>query len=354
MSLKVRYKVEYDDFLLDVDTDLPTSGITALFGPSGCGKTTLLRAIAGLDRHPHGACCFGDVVWQDGESFKSPHLRAAAMVFQHANLFSHLNVEQNIDFAGHRVPGDQQTVSKEQVVEFLGITHLLNRATEKLSGGERQRVAVARALVSSPQLLLMDEPLSSLDKNSRLEILPVIEKLNREFSIPIIYVSHMLREVSRLADHVLVMRDGQITAEGSVQTLLTELDVGLAYDEYAESVVEATVALLDDAYDIAILDSKAGQFTVLRQDLKVGHAHRLRIAARDVSISLTAASDTSILNVFPARIMDINEDGPAQMLIRLNLNGEIILARLSRKSVNNLGLTRGMAVFAQVKSVALL
>lgn len=354
MSLKVQLDLQRDDFSLKVDTELPTQGITALFGPSGCGKTTLLRALAGLDHHPQAVCHFANMVWQDSTVFVPPHQRATAMVFQHANLFSHLTVLQNIEFAEQRVPADARKITKQQAVELLGLQDLLARSTRNLSGGERQRVAIARAVASSPELLLMDEPLSSLDKQSRLQILPVIEKLNRELNIPIIYVSHMLREVSRLADHMVLMHSGRVQASGPVQALLTQADVGLLFDEYAESIIEASVAEIDQQYKVAMLDSDAGRFCVLRDDLEVGQTYRLRIAARDVSISLSAAVDTSILNIFPAKVIDINNDGETQVIVRLALNQQTILARLSRKSAEALALEAHMPVFAQVKSVALL
>ena len=212
MSIEAKFFIKRGRFTLDVDLSVPAQGVTALFGPSGCGKTTLLRAIAGLERHPGGSVKMDEVIWQGGEVFVPPHRRPLGYVFQEASLFTHLNVRRNLEYGLKRVPSAGRKVSLEQAIELLGIERLLERRPDRLSGGERQRVAIARALAVSPRLLLMDEPLASLDGARKREIMPHIESLCRELDVPVIYVSHAAPEVARLADHLVLLENGRIMA----------------------------------------------------------------------------------------------------------------------------------------------
>ena len=282
---------------MDVDLSVPSEGVTALYGPSGCGKTSLLRAVAGLDQHIAERVRFKSRDWQSANEFVPTHRRELAYVFQEANLFTHLNVDQNLNFASKRVPKESRVVSTDQVIELLGLQSLMNRAVDDLSGGEQQRVSIARALCSSPKLLLMDEPLSALDRDAKREILPYIETLNRELRIPIIYVSHSLDEVARLADYLVLFESRRIVSHGPIQTMLTRTDLPLARDVDAESIVEATVEAHDDEYGLTKLNSKAGCFFVSKSEAPLGQPVRVRIAARDVSITLTQQSGSSILNI---------------------------------------------------------
>jgi len=354
MSLQTRFLVARDDFKLDVDFTIPTQGITALFGPSGCGKTTLLRAIAGLDRHAGGYLQVGDAVWQDNQRFLPAHKRPLGYVFQEASLFEHLSVQANLEYGCKRVPVAERKLALERVIEFLRIGQLLPRKPVSLSGGERQRVAIARALAVNPQLLLMDEPLAALDIPRRQEILPYIESLHRDLSIPVIYVSHAPDEVARLADHLLLLNAGKISGFGPISEMLTRLDLSLAHGDDAEALIEATVSGHDSEFDLTYLDFSGGRFTVPRKDLTVGTQVRLRVAARDVSITLEAQSGTSILNIFPATVEALVPEGQAQMIVRLMIGGLPMLARITRKSAALLALQPGKQVFAQAKSVALL
>jgi molybdate transport system ATP-binding protein len=324
MTIEVRYRFDLDTFQLDVNLELPGRGITSLFGPSGCGKTSLLRAIAGLDRHAAGYLRMGDLVWQDEDTFVPAHRRAVGYVFQEASLFEHLSVQGNLEYGLNRVPPSARSIPLERAIALLGIDPLLQRSPATLSGGERQRVAIARALAVSP------------------------------LEIPIIHVSHSPEEVARLADHLVLMRAGRIAAAGDVHEIFTRLDLPLALDNEATSVIEATVSGHDEEYRLTRLDFDGGQFTIPRQPLAVGSPVRLRLAARDVSLTLQHQSGTSILNILPAAVEGISLDDEAQVTVRLLAGSVPILARITRKSAAELGLQPGMQVFAQAKSIALL
>lgn len=354
MSIKAKFNFSKGEFLLNVNLHIPAQGITALIGPSGCGKTTLLRAIAGLEQHADGLLQIGDLTWQDNVIFVPPHKRAIGYVFQEASLFPHLSVSRNLEYGVKRVPIEDRNVSLEHAIELLGIGHLLDRKPAYLSGGEKQRVAIARALAVSPKLLLMDEPLASLDQERKQEIMPYIESLHNALDIPVIYVSHSPDEVAFLADHLVLLNEGQVSASGAVADMLTRFDLPLAHAADAETLIEATVAEHDDHFQLTYLDFPGGQFTVIQKDLAIGSKVRLRVIARDVSLTLEHQTDTSILNIFPAMIDDIIPEGKAQITVRLLVGGVPMLARLTRKSASILNLKPRMLVYAQIKSVALL
>ena len=242
----------------------------------------------------------------------------------------------------------------DEAVELLGISELLTRRPDHLSGGQRQRVAIARALLTSPRLLLMDEPLASLDRQSKQEILPYLERLHDELAMPVIYVSHEPDEVARLADHLVLLDNGRVRASGPLQSLRVRLDLARDLGSEADAVIEAQVAAHDEAYHLSYLDCAAGRFSVTRSDLPIGHRARLRVLARDVSLTLEPQAGTSILNIFPAVIEELAGEGAAQMLVRLDLAGTPMLARITRKSAEHLALTPGKQVYAQIKAVALL
>ncbi|MEJ8566778.1 molybdenum ABC transporter ATP-binding protein [Elongatibacter sediminis] len=354
MSIRARFRARRGDFALDIDLEIPARGVTSVFGPSGCGKTTLLRAMAGLDRHPGGLLEFGETLWQSGEVFVPPHQRAVGYVFQEASLFEHLDVRRNIEFALRRVPAADRSLDLERAVELLDIAALLRRRPPTLSGGERQRVAIARALASSPRLLLLDEPLAALDRHRRREILPCLERLHAELDIPVVHVSHQPDEVARLASHLVLMDSGQAVASGPLTELMTRLDLPLAHDPEAAAVLEATVSHLDPEYRLTSLDSAAGRLTVLESQLETGDRVRVQIHARDVSLALDPHPGSSILNVLPARVDSIVEEGPALVTVRLLAGEAPLLSRITRKSADILELAPGKPVYAQVKSVALL
>ncbi len=356
MSIAACFRLERASFTLDVDLSLPARGVTALFGASGSGKTTLLRCIAGLERAPGSRLCIGDECWQDGAHFLPTHRRPLGYVFQDAALFPHLTVRGNLDYGRSRVPPAERRVSLEQAVDLLGIGHLLDRRPDGLSGGERQRVAIARALATSPRLLLMDEPLAALDERRKAEILPWLEKLHDELEIPVLYVSHSLPEVARLADHLVLLEAGQVVADGPLGELLPRLDLPLSHGEESFVVVAATVSAYDAGYALARLDFAATTGHSLwapSPPRTVGAAVRVRIQARDVSLALSAQHDSSILNTLAARVEAIDLQAPGRALVRLDAGGVALLARLTHKSLDQLGIKDGQQVFAQVKSVAL-
>ncbi len=354
MSIRAKFDIRRGDFQLKVNLSLPSKGVTALFGPSGSGKTSILRAIAGLDFFEGGELQVGESTWQADSSYKKPHERPVGYVFQEASLFEHLSVAGNLDYGHKRVPKEEKRIPLDSVKELLGITPLLPRMPNELSGGERQRVAIARALSVSPRLLLMDEPLAGLDEKRKQGILPYIESLHRELEIPILYVSHSSDEVARLADHLALVEGGVAEEAGPIQEMLTRLDLPLAQGPEAEALLSATVAEHDDEFHLTYLDSSAGKFTVVRKDLSIGEPVRLRIAAKDVSLTLAPQSDTSILNIFPATVLEMAPLGIAQVTVRLDAGGTPLLARVTKKSVSALGIQEGKEVFAQAKSVALL
>ena len=354
MSIEIKYKIKRQNFCLDIDITIPSQGITGIFGPSGCGKTTLLRTLAGLEHSKNGYIKIADMLWQDDDFFVPTHKRSIAYVFQEASLFAHLNVQKNLEYGLKRIPLKDSKVSLEQVTELLGIQHLLKRQPYQLSGGEQQRVAIARSLATSPKLLLMDEPLSALDLKRKQEIMPYLESLHTELSIPIIYVSHAPGEIARLADHLLVMDKGKITATGSVTDLFSRMDLPMAHSDKASAIIEAKVAAHDPNFNLTYLDFPGGQFTIAQKALDLKTLVRLRVIARDVSITLEHQTNTSILNIFPARIEEIMPENESQLMLRLSLNGIPLLCRLTKKSASRLDLSIGKQVFAQVKSVALL
>lgn len=354
MSISARFHLQRGDFSLRAELELPGRGINAIFGPSGSGKTSLLRAIAGLDRDPNGYCRVGEQVWQDTRAFVPPHRRSLGFVFQEASLFEHLSVRRNLQFGLERTPEARRRVQLEEAAVLLKVEDLLDRDATALSGGERQRVAIARALLRSPSLLLMDEPLASLDRRSKLEILPYLERLHDELAMPVIYVTHAADEVARLADHLVLLESGEVRAAGPTGELMTRLDVARDQGAEAEAIIEARVVEHDADYRLSYLEFAGGRLSVAGTVDPIGRRVRLRVLARDVSLTLQPQSGTSILNIFPATVDELVETGPSQALVKLDVGGVSMLSRITRKSVSVLGIAPGREVFAQVKAIALL
>lgn len=355
-GLKAVFKRQLGEFLLDVALDLPGQGITVVFGPSGSGKTTVLRSVAGLERVPGGYLAVNGQVWQDEalSVFRPVHTRPLGYVFQDANLFAHLTVSGNLHFGLSRTPLSERKVSLERAIELLGLEKLLQRWPAKLSGGERQRVAIARALACSPQLLLLDEPLAALDMQLKAEVLPYLEQLHTALHIPVLYVSHALDEVARLADHLVLLDAGRLVASGPVRELITRLDLSLAKGDTAAAIIDAVVTLVEPHYHLSHAQFAGGHISVLNAGLVVGQQVRLRVQARDVSLSLARQQATSVLNTLAATVCGVNTDGPGQVMVQLNAGGTNLLARITQKSLDALQLQPGKEVFAQVKGVAVL
>ena len=354
MSISGRFRKTLGDFDLDVSFDVPSRDLTAVFGPSGCGKTSLLRLIAGLDRVENGRLEVGGDVWQDETVFLPTHVRRVGYVFQSPELFRHLDVRRNLEYGFRRVPAGQRTLPFERAVSMLGLESLLDRDPRTLSGGERQRAAIARALLAGPRLLLMDEPLAALDDRAKAEIFPFLERLHRESEIPVFYVSHSRDEVARLADNLLLMDGGRITGAGPVAEMLTRVDLPLARGAEAESMIEVVVSGHDPKYDVTYLDFPGGRFTIGRTDLDLGCKVRLRVLARDISLTLEHQRDTSILNIIPARVVEVVEAAAGQMLVKLETGGVPIISRITRKSADALDIRPGLDVHMQIKTVAVL
>ena len=351
--IECKIKVQLESFMLDANFSIPDRGITVVFGPSGSGKTTLLRAIAGLEKSDKGFLKIGDSVWQKGEDFLATHKRQIGYVFQDAALFDHLDVKGNLNFVIKRAIGLKEDFI-ESIHNLLEIKTLLNRKTTQLSGGERQRVAIARALLTNPKILLLDEPLSALDLKRKNEILPYLDSIHNDLEIPILYVTHSQDEMSRLADHLLLIEDGNIVGSGPVNDMLTRFDMPLSHGGDAVSIIEAEVLKRDSEFNLMHLDFLGGQFIVPDNSFPVQTKVRIRVVARDVSLTKSKQVDTSILNIFPAMVQEIVNEGEAQIMVRLQIKDTILLACITRKSSYKLRLEKGSEVFVQVKSVAIL
>ncbi len=355
--IRARFRLDYSDFSLDVDLEVPGRGVTALYGASGSGKTTLLRAVAGLTRISGGFLEVNGQVWQDDTRgiFLPVHRRPLGYVFQEASLFAHLTVRRNVEYGLKRMPPSFRTVSMGRAIELLGIGHLLERMPAALSGGERQRVGIARALATSPGILLMDEPLAALDARRKEEILPYLERLHEELNIPVFYVSHSLDEVARLADHLVLFEQGCILASGTLVEMLARLDLPMRLGEDAGVVLATTVIGHDRQWHLSRLNFAGGDLWVRDSSTVLQQPMRIRILARDVSIALSPAADSSILNVLPVVVTGLADDAhPALILAQLDAGGVPLLARLSRRSAAALELRVGMNVWAQIKAIALI
>ena len=384
--IEARLTLQHPGFTLAVDLRLPAQGVTALFGPSGCGKTTLLRAMAGLTR-AQGRMVLQGEVWQDDLSriWRAPHQRAIGYVIQEAALFPHLSVQGNLDYARRRGQRGQRgrpagkgqasaAIDLPALIALLGIGPLLARAPANLSGGERQRVAIARALASAPGLLLMDEPLAALDAERKAELLPYLERLHQALALPIVYVTHAMDEVARLADHLVLLREGQVLAEGPLASLLARTDLPLARQDDAGVVIQARVLAHDTDYGLSRIGFAGGALWLGATQAPPGAMVRARVLARDVSVARQAPAQTSVLNVLPVRLAALQVDRQT-VLLRLALAGPAtatdadaaavavageppdpvhLLARITRRSCDALALQPGDALFAQIKGVALM
>jgi len=354
-DIRAHFTLQMDGFALDASFSAPATGVTALFGPSGSGKTTVLRCIAGLERAA-GALSVNGEVWQDEKVFVATHKRQLAYVFQEASLFPHLSVRANLEYGYKRIKPGERKVQLEQVVDWLGLSHLIERGNPaKLSGGERQRVAIGRALLTSPRILLMDEPLSALDATSKQDILPYLEHLHRELDIPVLYVSHSLDEVARLADHLLLMQQGRVIASGALQESLARLDLPTAHFDDAAAVIEAKLVEQDETYHLTRIDFAGGNLWVGKVDRPLGSLVRARVLARDVSIATEMPHGSSISNILDGVISEIRDEGLDKVMLCIKIGDQqVFLSRITRRSRDQLGLSLGQRVFAQVKSVALM
>lgn len=333
-----------------------TGRLTALFGRSGAGKTSLVNIIAGLTRPDRGRVVVdGTVLTDTGRGIHLPaHRRRIGYVFQEGRLFPHLTVRQNLTYGRWFTPAAARWGSFDGVVEMLGIGPLLDRRPGLLSGGEKQRVAIGRALLSSPRILLMDEPLAALDEARKAEILPYIERLRDEAQVPIVYVSHAVSEVARLAATVVLLAEGRVVATGEAVEMLGRLDLmPAAGGREGGAVLDTHVAGHDDGYELTVLACAAGEIVVPRLDRPASAAARVRIQARDVMLALVEPVGISAQNVLRAEVAEIGRPTGGSVDIRLDCHGQVLLASVTRRAVDQLGLVPGLPVFAIIKTVAL-
>jgi molybdate transport system ATP-binding protein len=354
MSISLRYLLQREDFSLDVDLDIPMQGITGVFGESGSGKTTLLRCIAGLEETTAGRLLVDGDVWQDGARMisRKVHEREIAYVFQEPRLFRHLSVQRNLDYGRDRASRASKESSFDEVVELLGLEDLLQRMPSEISGGQAQRVAIARALLRAPKIVLMDEPLASLDRARKDEILPFLDRLHAELSLPIIYVSHSIEEICRLCDHLVVIENGRALANEDLQSALVRMDIPVLSGDEAGSVIYGTVDGIDARYELTRFKFSGGELLVPGRFAEEGSNARLRIRASDISVCRDRPPQSTILNILPAMIEEIQGDQGPSVLLRLGIGSDQLIARVTRRSRDELNLQAGDAVFAQIKAVA--
>jgi molybdate transport system ATP-binding protein len=338
-----------------LDAAFETGGrLTALFGPSGSGKTSLVNLIGGLLRPDEGRIVADGRVLADtrAQVFVPKHKRRIGYVFQDARLFPHMTVGQNLRYGRFFTPASERYGDMDGVVDLLGVGHLLDRRPGHLSGGEKQRVAIGRALLASPRLILMDEPLASLDDRRKTEIMPYIERLRDETRIPVVYVSHSVAEVARLATDIVVLDEGKVAATGPTSEILQRLDL-LPEEERGEggAVLEMRVADRAAAFGMSTLTSRAGEIHVAGLNAEPGSTVRLRIRARDVIVATERPRGLSALNILPGRIVDVSSGNGLFADVLIDCNGEAVTARITRQSAEMLGLAPGLDVFAVIKSV---
>ncbi len=351
------FRLQRGGFVLDTLFDSHGPGVTALCGPSGAGKTSLLRCLAGLETPSRGSFTVADETWFDSASGIDipPQRRAIGYVTQEASLFAHLSVLENLQYGWKRLLPQDRRTSLEDVVDGLALGALLGRRVMHLSGGERQRVSLGRALLRSPRVLLLDEPVSALDLVGRAEVLRFIGQVLQRFAVRCVYVSHDLKEAARIAGEMLWMEQGRVIAQGATQDVLTDLRLPFAELDEAESLLEGEIEGHDTEVALTRIRCAGNTLWLPQVDAPAGSRHRVQIAARDVTLALSQPQDSSVLNVLPARISEliVAPRQPAQMLVKLAVDGHPVLARITRKSALALDLKVGTPVWALVKSVAL-
>jgi molybdate transport system ATP-binding protein len=356
VSTRIDFHLELalGDFRLAAEAAAPASGVTAVFGPSGSGKSSLLRCLAGLEPGARGRIEVAGEVWLDSARgiCRPPHRRGVGVVFQDSALFSHLSVRRNLEYGLRRTPLQRRSFAFDDAVEGLGVGPLLERRTDRLSGGERQRVAIARALLTGPRLLLLDEPLASLDLPARAEILELLRRLLRSTPLPVFYVTHSRSEAVQLAEHVVLLAAGRVHASGPLREIALRTDaVAFGNPDEIGAVVDAEVSAVDAPGGLSLLSFGGGRLVVPGL-LAPGERRRLEIRARDVSLALDEPRRTSILNVLAGRVVEVRDPRSEQPVVAVDVGGSRLLARISRRSLVQLGIAPGLAVYAQIKAIA--
>jgi len=348
-------KLRKSNFVLEARFSVPGSGVTGVFGPSGSGKTSLLRVLAGLEAEASGTLSVNDAIWLDGKGGITTLARKVGFVFQVSALFPHLSILDNLLYGRKRIRNSSYLLDIDKISEILRLQPLLDRNPGSLSGGERQRVAIGRALLASPSLLLMDEPLSAVDQQARNQLIQILENIFQEIEIPVLYVSHSSGEIARLAENLILMENGQVTAAGELRNVLGEVDAPFNESDEAFSVLRCRIHANDLQHLTTITNEGGLELYVPRQGASIGTAIRLRIRARDVSLCLRKPEDSSILNILPATVVALakcTERG--SRTVKLDMAGDNLLARVSEYSVQKLQLLPGMVVYAQIKSMSLI
>ncbi len=356
--LDARFHIDYPGFRFDVACTVPLEGTVAVFGSSGSGKTTLLRCIAGLTRASSGFLKFDQAIWQDDarKIFLPVEQRHVGVVFQEGRLFSHLSVTQNLKYGMKRINPSQRRIEFDHVSELLELEPLFQRRVSHLSGGEQQRVAIGRALLTSPQLLLMDEPLASLDQQRKKEIVPFIQRLNQELRIPVLYVSHDLNEILQLANHMILLKEGRVVATGPIQEVFARLDLpGLVESNMVGAILETRIAEHETQFGLTRVEFFGQSLFLPQQALPIGAPLRVQILSRDVSLVVGIPPTTSsVLNALEATVVEISESPSDQYAVEVKLDvGCPLLAMITRKSFHQLQLRPGQKVHASFKAVAL-
>ncbi len=350
--LDLKVTKQQGDFRIDISFVAPGIGVTALFGPSGAGKTSVVNMVAGLTRPDGGHIITGDRTLFDAAKrvYIPPEKRRIGYIFQDGRLFPHLSVKSNLTYGMRLTRPDERQIALDDVVDLLGLDHLLHRRPAKLSGGEKQRVAIGRAILTSPTLLLMDEPLASLDRSRKAEVLPFLSRLCSELSIPILYVSHALEEILNLADTMVVMDEGRVAASGAIEDLMNRRDLQrlIGADDVGAVIATTVNGHLDG---LTQLSFPGGRMEVPEVALPPGSRLRVHIAARSVSIALQEPLQTSVLNIFRGTVSDISEASCGLLDVQLDI-GCPLIARITHRAARHLALSPGKQVFASVKSVA--
>ena len=354
VQLKQGKEIKHN-FSLDIDTHLSDPGVVGIFGESGSGKTTFLRSFAGLLKLPSAVISFNDEVWQNDQIFVPTNKRSIGYVFQEDGLLPHLTVQQNLDYAVRR----KRKVSMEglynKVVSILNIESLLSALPDQLSGGERQRVSIARSLLQQPRILLMDEPLASLDEKRKREILPYLERVSKQFVIPILYVSHSVEEIARLADYVLVFKQGRIVEEGSPNSVFAKENPFIGLSDEVGVVLDGVISAWDEIWELSTVSTDCGDLLIPKAGTVVGTTIRVRILAKDVSLMETPESKSSILNQLSADVLELSRDqNTAMSLVNLRVKSAHLVARISRKSIDQLKIAPGKSLWVQIKAAAVL
>ncbi len=349
-----RIKLQREDFTVEAEFALPAQGVTGIFGHSGSGKTTLLRCLAGLEKEVQGHIEINGQTWLSDSQNLSSQDRNIGYIFQEGRLFPHLSVQANLDYGVKRCSTQNTTsLDRDHLFKLFNICHLLERKPHQLSGGEKQRVAIARALLKNPQIMLLDEPLASLDERRKQEILPFLDRLHREFNIPMLYVSHSIEEVTRLCDYILVIEQGHIQFEGRLHEALVAPESPLAKASNAAAVLDGTVIKQEKEFQLSTIQTSNGNNIIVPGVANPGQQVRIHIHANNVSLCKRAISDSSILNIIEGTISAIIEKTGSHALLQINSRNDIFLARITKKSHHQLGLDIGQRIFMQIKAVSI-